>query len=235
MTSPNLDSQLTSHGIQVNYEYNTSFGNDMLMDTLKYWIPADGGRPPSCFAVIILGWLISKTTAVVEQDEILYGRVLGGTPIPFATIAENLHISWTCVQRNLSYLVKVGLVHRTRISGMKEYSYAVINCRKKVGQAATEPKPKLITRNGKTIDLSKVSTYSPEQIAANRLAAQPAIEVEPSFDIEDDDDMWREPAKTFNIEDEESLTIHSCEVCDRPLSRCNCGDNAGWTEANHVL
>jgi hypothetical protein len=84
-------------------------------------------------------WCINKTTDIVVTDEgVKYGRVLGGSEIGFKLIAENLGISWGAVQSNMAYLVKAGLIYRTRSSAMQEYRYFVIDCQKKFKD---KPKP----------------------------------------------------------------------------------------------
>ena len=172
---PSLDEQLLPAGIQINPEYNTSVPN-WVMDA-KWWKPVNGGRKPSVDCVLIYIWCTDKVTDVIEYKDVKYGRVLSGKAVSLATIAANLGISWSSAQINMQHLVDVGLIHRTRGSAMKEYSYSVLNCRKKFN--AKQP-------DGSAVLKVKRYTRIPP--------AQPPATPKPpeTFNIEKDDELTTE-------------------------------------------
>ncbi|MES2390139.1 MAG: hypothetical protein V4555_00755 [Acidobacteriota bacterium] len=146
-------------GIHIKREYNTALPN-WLMDA-KWWKPVNGGRKPSADAFLIYMWCYDKVTKIEEIDGVPHGFVIGYKPIDFETIAGNLGISWSSVQRNMKHLVNVGLVKRHRSSKMQEYSYSVPNCRKKFDgeqpDGSVKHKGKTYTRKAKAEEATEVS------------------------------------------------------------------------------
>jgi hypothetical protein len=213
-------------GIRLNPEYNTSVPNWAL--EAQYWMPIDGGRPPSIHALRILIWCIDKVTSVYDDEElgVPIGSVLGGAEISFNTIgnANNLRISWSTVQRAMQFLEERRLIRRHRGSSMKEYSYEVINCRKEFKEK------KLTTRDGRTIDPTKVLRIKPEPARVCKVCHQPPTGDDPLSG------GWckrchKNPKWYSNGYDPEEPT---CDTCGVSVAKCECYTK-GYTDTQFIM
>jgi DNA-binding transcriptional ArsR family regulator len=115
-------------GIVIRDEFSTTLPNYLMH--AGAWLAEAGGRPPSVITMLVYMWMTDKVTKCEDIGSVIYGFVLGGRPIEFNILAENIGVSWRTIQSAVKYLVEVKLIERERVSKMRQYRYYVPNCRK---------------------------------------------------------------------------------------------------------